>query len=69
MPSSSPEVVNRTSTLSARALSQTAGEVAAILQGPPPSSSNPLTVSLTSTNAVSSTTTTSGSYINIGNIL
>ena len=56
-PTTSSEAVSEASSLSPRAISRIAGEVAAILQGPPTSSfsSNPL--SLTSTDVDTATTT------------
>ena len=54
-PTTSSDSAGETSRLSPRALSQIAGEVAAILRGPPTSSSNPLSLSTTDAATVSTT--------------
>ena len=58
-PTTSSEAVSEASSLSPRAISRIAGEVAAILRGPPTSSSSSNPLSLTSTDA-DTVTTTSG---------
>ena len=59
LPTTSSEAVSEASSLSPRAISRIAGEVAAILRGPPTSSSSSNPLSVTSTD-VDTATTTSG---------